>query len=310
MASNSNKGVVVISIDFEMRWGVHDLYGFNIESYRGNIESVRQVVPDTLALLSERGLKATWACVGALALNGWDEYFSLAPPPPVYEKQDLSVKQAYAELDPDGHQFFAPELVKMVFDTKGQELGSHSFSHLYFREPGVTESDFHADSMAVESLWLEKFGIVPVSLVFPRNQSAFLDLLPDTPIRIWRGPEAAWFHDCTAQDNNTALPRVLRLFDSVNPFIRRATAVMDGMTKASLFVRFNLPEVLWRLQIKRILGELQSLSSGRVFHIWWHPHNLGADTPLRMARLKQLLDLISEACVLQGIESKTMSDWV
>jgi peptidoglycan/xylan/chitin deacetylase (PgdA/CDA1 family) len=310
MASSADKGAVVISIDFEMRWGVHDLYGLDMEPYRENIENVRQVVPDTLTMLDERGLKATWACVGALALHGWEEYFNLAPPPPKYVNSSLAVKHEYARLDPLGRLHFAPDLVRRIIETKGQELGSHTFSHLYFREPGVTAADFMADIEAVEKLWRDRFGLVPTSLVFPRNQSAFENLMTNTSIRTWRGPEAAWFHNCSEQNNNTLLPRLLRLVDSINPWIRRAAPVVNRMTKASLFVRFNLPDTLWRLHIKRIAGELRGIPPGSVFHIWWHPHNLGQKMPLRLARLEQILDLVSEACVRRGIVSKTMQDCV
>lgn len=310
MERNSDQRVdsasVVLSFDFEMRWGVHDIYGLNFNGYRKNLENCRPVVLSMLNLLAERKLRATWATVGALGMNDWGEYFSCAPPPPAYLDSRLAVRKEYADLDPDGTLHFAPDLIRQIVQTEGQELGSHSFSHLHFREPGVTPADFLADMSAVEKLWEARFGVAPMSLVYPRNQSAFVDLLDQTSIGIWRGSEPAWFYDCTSQRANTLLPRALRLADSINPWVRRASRLERGMVRASLFVRFGLPEPLWRLQLKRIRNELLGLAPGDVFHCWWHPHNVGFELKTGMARLAQVLDLIAEACATNKIVSMNM----
>ncbi|MBI3773306.1 MAG: polysaccharide deacetylase family protein [Gammaproteobacteria bacterium] len=300
---------VVISIDFEMRWGVHDIYGMNFNGYRNNLENCRSAVLSTLQALVQRNLKATWAAVGALGLNDWDEYFSFAPPPPKYLNSKLAVRKEYADIDPSGYLHFAPDLISEIVQTTGQELGSHSFSHLYFREPGVTSADFIADMMAVARLWRARFGVTPVSLVFPRNQSAFVDQLDGAGIRVWRDTEPAWFYDCNEQGKNTILPRTLRFVDSINPWTSRVSQIEKGVTRASLFVRFDLPNVLWRIQIKRIKRELKNLVAGEVFHLWWHPHNLGFDLAIGTARLVQVLDLIAEVCVKNKASSKTMKDF-
>jgi len=301
---------VVISIDFEMRWGVHDLYQLDFNAYRRNLENCRPVVLATLAMLAERNLRATWATVGALGLNGWDEYFASAPPAPAYHDPRLAIRKEYAELDPTGALHFAPDLIGRILATEGQELGNHSFSHLYFREPGVVPQDFIDDMAAVEKLWKDRFGVVPVSLVFPRNQNAFEDRLDDTSIKIWRGPEPAWFYDRTSQGENTFLPRALRLMDSVLPVVRRASDPEGKMVRAGMFIRFGLPEVLWRLQLGKLGSELKRLSAGQMLHLWWHPHNLGFDLKKGFSRLAQVLDLVSEACLSKMVVSRAMKDFI
>lgn len=302
---------VVLSFDFEMRWGVHDVYGLDFDAGREKLENCRPVVLSTLRLLVERNLRATWATVGALGANDWNEYFSFAPPPPAYADHNLAVRKEYADLDPNGILHFAPNLIHQIVQTKGQELGSHSFSHLHFREPGVTSADFLADMAAVEKLWRERFGIIPVSFVFPRNQSNFIDQLDKTSIRIWRGPEPVWFYDCNSHRSNTLLPRACRLVDSINPWVRRAASRVERkMVRASLFVRFGLPELLWRLQLKRIRNELMRLSSGDVFHCWWHPQDVGFEIKTGLARLTQILDLVAVSCKTNKIVSKTMKDLI
>jgi len=301
---------VVMSFDFEMRWGVHDLYGLNFDSYRENLENCRPAVKEMLNLLTERNLRATWATVGALAMNGWDDYFSNAPPVPAYQDENLVVRREYADMDPDGKFHFAPDLVSEIAKADGQDLGSHSFSHLYFREKGVTENDFIADMAAVERVWKERFDDIPSSLVFPRNQSAFLDKLNKTSIKMWRGNESAWFYDCMTKNTNTILPRAYRLIDSINPLTSRASKLSDGMVRTSIFVRFGLSDLLWKFQVKKIESEIKNLSAGEVCHLWWHPHNLGSNFKRSIKRLTQVLDIVSESCLKKDINSLNMKDCI
>ena len=57
-------GALVISLDFELLWGVRDKR--TIADYGANILGVRQVVPALLDLFAERNIACTWATVGLL----------------------------------------------------------------------------------------------------------------------------------------------------------------------------------------------------------------------------------------------------
>src|SRR4029077_6616039 len=57
-------GAFVISLDFELLWGVRD--NRTIADYGANILGVRQVVPALLDLFAERNIACTWATVGLL----------------------------------------------------------------------------------------------------------------------------------------------------------------------------------------------------------------------------------------------------
>jgi hypothetical protein len=80
------------------------------------------------------------------------------------------------------------------------------------------------------------------------------------------------------------------------------------MTRASLFLRFNLPEFFWTAQLKRVERELKLLRPREIFHVWFHPHNLGAQTSLRLSRVEQFLDFIAEAQHRRRIASYSMAD--
>ena len=64
-------GNFVISLDFELMWGVRD--HATPESYGRNVLGGRQAVPAMLDLFHKRGIRATWATVGALLCESKDE---------------------------------------------------------------------------------------------------------------------------------------------------------------------------------------------------------------------------------------------
>src|SRR6476646_977032 len=125
---------VVLSLDFELRWGVHDVCGLDADADRENLEAEREVIPTLLRLFTGHRLRATWAAVGAIGCKSWDDYFSRAPRAPKYANSAFAVKPQYADLDPQGLLHFAPDLMQAILDTPGQALGTHTFSHLFLRE--------------------------------------------------------------------------------------------------------------------------------------------------------------------------------
>lgn len=301
---------VVVSLDFELRWGMHDIYGFDFDAYRGNLEGVRQAVPALLDALAAHRIRATWATVGALACSGWDDYFQRAPRPPQYADSALAIKPRYAELDPGGALHFAPDLVRAILTTPGQDFGTHTFSHLYLREPGITADDVAADLAAAFRLYSEQYNVVPRSLVFPRNQPAFIEVVRASKIRIWRGNPRAWYYECEDSQHNGPVPRALKLVDSVTPLNRLAAPLEDDMTRASIFLRLSLPSSLWALHTWRIRRELEGMQPGDIFHIWFHPHNLGQDLKLRLSRVKQVLELVADKQQQGRLVSCSMADLV
>jgi len=297
---------VVVSVDFERRWGLHHRLGLDFDAYREHLENVEPVVSRLLQLFAARNIRATWAAVGALACRDWSEYFARAPRPPKYHNPGLAITRRYAELDLHGQLHFAPDLLRLVHASRGQELGTHTFSHILMREPGVTADDVTADLGAVAQLWRERFGAPPVSLVFPRNQVAFLPVIRSCGIRVWRGNEPGAHYDCNETSTNRPVARARRLLDAINPWARHAGALEGDMTRASLFLRTNLPAGAWALHCARIRNELDSLRHPRVFHIWWHDHNLGGDMPKRLARVEQVLDMVAERCQRGVLVSQCM----
>lgn len=297
---------VVWSLDFELRWGLHDRLRMDRNAYLTNLEGAREAVPLLLNLFAQRGVRATWATVGALACNNWDEYFRLAPPPPGYADSRLAFDPRYADLDPDGVLHFAPDLVRLVSQTKGQDLGTHTFSHIFLGEMGVMQKDVQADHAALTGLFRERLNTAPTSLVFPRNQVAFLAFYRANGITVWRDNERSWYLHQTEQANHPVF-RALRLADALTPFWPRGGRFSEGATTSTLFVRVTLPEIAWKAHLAKLATEVRRMRRDSVLHFWLHPHNVGGNLRRGMARIIQVLDTIDK-CAPQGMEYASMRD--
>ena len=282
---------LIVSIDFELRWGLHDRLGSDLQAYRGPLEGVREAVPILLQTLRETSIKATWACVGALGCTSWSDYFAWAPPPPRYADPTLTFDPRWCDWDPHGTLHFAPQLLEAIRDTPGQEIASHTFGHLYLGEPGVMRADVERDCQAIRSLFRERLGVVPMSLVFPRNQPFPLSALAPHGIRVVRTNPPQWYWNQTRGDQQTWWTRAPRLLDG---FVARTPRTPEThgagviSTAASFFVRWNLPEPLWSLHLNAIVESARRAPSGSVLHLWFHPHNLGVELARSTRRLRTL----------------------
>ena len=152
-------------------------------------------------------------------------------------------------------------------------------------------ADAAADHAATLALFRERFGIVPTSLVFPRNQIAFLAHFRTQGITACRDNESAWYYQLPHHTNHPVV-RGLRMMDALTPWRARGGSFADDRTPSTLFVRVYLPESLWKLHLARIAGEARRIKPGGVLHFWLHPHNLGADVPAGIRRVEQVLDAI------------------
>jgi hypothetical protein len=300
---------IIISLDFEMRWGVHHIYGVDHDTYRSEIENVQYIVPLTLRMLEERNLRATWATVGAILLESWEEYLSMAPNAPNYKNKSLIFDHSFTDINPIGEQYFAPRLVDMIINTDGQELGGHSFSHLYFDEEGVTENDFTNDTIALIKTFKQKLSLSPVSYVYPRNQVIYTQTLADNGFKTWRTNNNEWFHNANSTNISpkNLLAKILRVSDAVNPIVPSSLKSVEFQI-FTFFIRFSLPELLWTAHLIKIRNLVSSLNRNNILHLWWHPHNLGKDLAEKRGRMEVVLDIVAEGCSGNTIRSSNMSD--
>ncbi|MFT5592923.1 MAG: hypothetical protein ACI8SR_001289 [Oceanicoccus sp.] len=317
---NKETSHFVISLDFELLWGVLDSRG---EEYFESIEKVHIVIPKILKLFEKYQINCTWATVGAVMANDYDEFVKGgAVLQPSYINKTLSPYSSLAKLKLLNRKLlFGPDLVKQILESKGQELASHTYAHYYCLESGQTLDEFSSDLKAwrymAEKYIDDKQGY---SLVFPRNQfdSDSVKVCRDNGFKSYRGNPKHWAYTPSSRTTFDLHKRIFRLIDSYIPLSgslgnKASLNTETGLINipASLFFRPYNPTLKFfeKLKVWRFKYSLKkSAQSGEVFHLWWHPHNFSRNTEENLAQLEELFLYYKELRKKYGIQSANMHD--
>jgi hypothetical protein len=296
-------GGFVISLDFELHWGVRDHR--TVDQYRENLLGVRKAVPAMLDLFARYGLHATWATVGFLFCETVDELKASIPSElPLYRESALDPYAALSEVgrNEDEDPFhFAPSLIRKILACPGQEIGTHTLSHFYALAPGPSLDSFRADLRCANSL-AARYGIELKSIVFPRNQISrqHLRVCAEEGLIAYRSTEADPLIEKSIEKRNSISGRALRLADSYFPLSGNGSVTprLDPdcpivSVSGSRFLRPWSPalQAFDNLRIRRICTSMnEAARSGAIFHLWWHPHNFGAHLDQNMAFLTRIVE--------------------
>ncbi|AKV01159.1 polysaccharide deacetylase [Labilithrix luteola] len=313
-----SRPALVISLDFELHWGVRD--HTSVDGYRANLLGVREAIPAMLDLFERKSIAATWATVGFLfAENKKDLERHVPSRLPTYDNRALSPYDAIGEIGDDEASdpfHYAPSLVRHIAKTPRQELATHTFSHYYCLEAGQTAEQFDADLEAAAKI-SSPYGDAMRSIVFPRNQlnERYADVLRQRGIRAYRSNGRHWAY--RAERAETPARRAFRLADAYLPLggprLGEPSSDTRGLTDvpASAFLRPYSPRLrrldpLRRHRLERTMTS--AAKSGRLFHLWWHPHNFGKYPKESMAFLERLLDHFETLRRRYGMESLSMGE--
>ena len=323
MSPPSQPGALVISLDFELHWGMRDHVGRHDPSY-ADLAASRPVVEDLCKLFVERGIHATWATVGFLFASTGAELAEFLPAVrPAYELSELDpYTEPVGQDETADPEHLAGSLVQLLAAAEGQEVASHTFSHFYCLEAGPDEASFRADLAAAQAI-AGRRGLALRSLVLPRNQwnPRYARAVLDNGIDCYRGPQPSWGHQARRNDEQSALRRSARLADAYAGLTPPPTTPWDQVRQgdglcnvpASAFLRPYDPrrralEPLRRARLKA--GLRDAARRGRIFHLWWHPHNFARHPRESFELLNLLLDDFARLAERDGMRSLSMGDVV
>ncbi|UOF88967.1 polysaccharide deacetylase [Fodinisporobacter ferrooxydans] len=314
-------GTFIISLDFELYWGVRDKCP--IERYSGHLQGARLAVPAMLELYKAYDVHVTWATVGFLFCRNKRELLQRLPKrQPAYEEQRLSPypelhQIGQSELDDPFH--YAPSLIQLIRSCPHQHIGTHTFSHYYCLAPGQDVYTFQADVTAAIQVAGE-WGIKIGSLVFPRNQinEEYLAACAEMGIACYRGNESTWQYEADGYGRNSLLKRALRVADSYLNLSGHHCVSLEDIHKS---YPFNIPSsrflrpystrlrVLEPLKLRRIFsGMTFAAKHGLVYHIWWHPHNFGVNLTENINSLHKILKHYKKLQERYGMKSLSMEE--
>lgn len=132
---NQQKGVFIISLDFELNWGVHDV--FSLEAYEENLAGTREAIDELLDLFNLYEIHATWATVGMLFFSSKNKLLQHLPEEkPTYRNKNFS---PYEKLDNIGDNeiedpyHYGASILKDTYLSGARNCDAYVFSLLLFR---------------------------------------------------------------------------------------------------------------------------------------------------------------------------------
>lgn len=310
----------IISLDFELFWGVQDKA--TLEEYGKNVQGVWQAVPKILETFAKYGIHATWATVGFMFAEGYEDlqkFFPKKEDLPSYERSILSSYRCFNDVAKEGANnkfFYAPSLIKAISEVEGQEIGSHSFSHYYCDEKGQTVEQFRSDMQAAIDIAKAK-GYELKSFVFPRNQSReeYVKILSDLGFTSYRAMANNWIHHKVKRG---VIRRGLRLLDvylpltGANAYLPKKEGNIYNFPGSNMFKPKcgALFFIEW-LKVLRIKKQMtKAAKKGLIYHLWWHPHNFGANTDFHLKQLETVLKHYSILKLKYGMQTLNMGEAV
>ena len=318
---STQPGALVISLDFELHWGMRDHLDIQNPAF-SQLSPSRQVVSDLASLFAERGIRATWATVGFLFASTSTELSAYLPTSkPSYLRTEYDpYSEEVGDDETSDPEHLAGSLVRQLASTSGQEVASHTFSHYYCLEEGQSEAELRADLAAAQAI-AGLHGLTLTSLVLPRNQwnPRYADAVRESGFTCFRGPQPSWGHHARPHGDHGLANRAARLVDSYGGLTPPPTFAWDGVRRAdglcdipaSAFLRPYSPgrRHLEPLKMRRLVSGLRDAARrGRIFHLWWHPHNFASHPDQSFTFLNKLIEEFDRLAESEGMRSLTMRD--
>lgn len=318
----NKQGTLVVSLDYELMWGccewsTPEAYG------KSNVAQVPEVISRMLALFHQYGVHATFATVGMIMLKDKEEAIRMAPDKrPSYQRVGASpYSNNYIQKIKPEHESmsFAPQQVMALKADSNIEVGTHTYCHYYCWEPGQTIDEFEADmKKAVEAA--SNLGITLKSVVFPKNQVSdeHLAVCAKYGITSYRGNALKYFDEPKSKFE-AVKNRICRLLDAYINVGGMTTIPYDKLERkegmlnvcASRMLRPYSPKLFFLegLRLRRIRKEMvYAAKNGEMYHLWWHPHNFGANMEENFRFFENVLQTYKECEDRYGMQSCTMNE--
>jgi hypothetical protein len=156
-------------------------------------------------------------------------------------------------------------------------------------------------------------------LVFPRNQfsAEYLGICREAGIEAVRGNQQFWLFRSKGEADETLIKKIGRRLDHYLPLsgYNGVTPESDALGIVNIrSSRFLLPvpirsRLFGPLCQHRIAAAMtNAATTGRIFHLWWHPHNFGSHVADNMAMLRQILEHYRALAGQHGMVSRTMGE--
>jgi peptidoglycan/xylan/chitin deacetylase (PgdA/CDA1 family) len=304
MSPSLDRGIFTLSLDFELVWGSRDLYADPALLIRQALITRERIFDRLLSLLTTHGIIATWATVGHLFLHSASRQNGLLHPsltPPQHSWRAAPWLEGVPEGSEIEHPAWYGRSLLLQLKAAGQDIGSHSFSHAIFGDPGCSRECAESEIARCVSAAAD-LGIELRSFVFPRNQIGHVDLLGKYGFTCWRSRAPVWYRDKRIPGIIQRAAHLAAVGAAVSP-----VTVMPHRDPYGLWcipasgsflptngVRRFIPV---RQRVRRAIHGINAAAAERrISHFWLHPINL-VDRPKRL--LDAMAQIIEHAARLR-----------
>jgi len=308
-------GLFILSLDTEIAWGTYGARKLSRTSHCFNV--YRDLFPRLIALLDQYEVPATFAVVGHLFLescNGHDEipqpHYRWMPAPDSYRDPRSDVTRA--------PWYYGPDMIARIRAARmPHAVGTHTFTHVIAADPAVTSEMWDAQLQMCARIHA-RCGLPMRSLVYPQDKVAYVDRLPDYGIVAFRGVERRWYRSLPRRLQKAfhVLDRALGWTPATyNPSDLRVGERLVDLPASQFLMAYDgfrryIPTSARVRQARK--GLERAARRGEIFHLWFHPFNLGTSEKMFDA-LEQILRRVAEMRAEGRIEVMTMgqaADWI
>lgn len=323
MNNTPDTGKFVISLDFELMWGVRD--HATPTTYGANIRGVHSALPALLKVFTDYNIHGTFSTVGFLFFENKAELLNNIPAlKPNYSDKNLSpyeknYLESLGKSYPEDSYHYGSHLLKLIQNTQNQEIGTHTFSHYYCLEPGQNAAAFNDDMKAAVRAAAIR-GIELKSIIFPRNQinRKYLKICEENGITSYRNNPISWLYNARSTESENMFRRACRLADAYlnisghNCYSNKHMAAEFPVNiPGSSFLRPYSKKLsfLDGMRLTRIKNSMTyAARNNLMYHLWWHPHNFGVLQDENFAFLKKILDHYLQLNKKYAFTSYTMAE--
>lgn len=304
----------MFTLDTELIWG--SFHQYSSDEFERLYPDIRGTIRDLLGLLDRYQLPATWAVVGHLFLEGCDRSPDGPHPEVVRPHQKWRPGDWYA-ADPCTDRmrdplWYGDDILDMIQGARTpHEIGSHSFSHILYGDPELSEEAAESDLRACLDVAARR-GISLRSFVFPFNSEGHHDVLRRNGFRAYRGLDPSPYQRMPYAVNRGG--HLVEHAVGVGPPVSRPHEMLPGLWNipGSTFfshrggLRRGIPR-LSRLRRARA-GLRKAREDGAVFHLWTHPFNLADDPRYLLGILDEIFSLAAGMRDRDELRIETMGD--
>ena len=305
----SSPGYFIFSLDTELAWGYYDRFEKSMFSLNG--EKERESVHRLLEIFDEFNIIATWAVVGHLFYDKCEN--CEVCPVLEWKNKYRSFNEIYETNNP---LWYGLDIIDLL-QTKGSrhEIAFHGYTHKVFSEEKMTEQEAKTEIQEWQRLAARK-NMIPLSVVFPRNQVGHLQAFKDAGYICYRGDEL--------HPKDYKIPFIGKALNRIDLVIQiRTPQVYDLEENTTGLV--NLPSSRWLfgmnrkieavfdglglhlLRIRKMVKAVKkSAREGKIIHIWAHPEEFKSEKDFE--KLRFLLSFVSDELKKGTLQSIGMAD--